>query len=65
MTITRRLLLTLSIALLGMLLVGAYGIRQLQLAQANFNQISLRIIPGLEDLTEAQQALAVMRGATP
>jgi methyl-accepting chemotaxis protein len=61
MTITKRLLLTLSIALFGMLLVGAEGIWQLNQTQSRFDYIETHTVPGLFAMNAAQNALTQMR----
>jgi methyl-accepting chemotaxis protein len=64
MTITKRLFITLSIALLGMLLVGGYGIWQLTQAQSRFNYVQVNTFPSLKDMTDALSEVADMRVAT-
>lgn len=61
MTITKRLLFTLSVALFGMLLVGGYGIWQLDQAQSRFNYVEINTFPSLKDMTDAQHALTTIR----
>jgi len=65
MTITKRLLLTLTLALLAMLAVGSYGIWQLQQAQSRFHQIETNTIPSLKAMAKAQSAAADLRAAMP
>jgi len=61
MTITKRLLLTLSVALAGMLLVGGYGIWQLTQAQSRFSYIERNTFPSLNSMAGAQHALTSSR----
>ncbi|WP_084637625.1 methyl-accepting chemotaxis protein [Paludibacterium yongneupense] len=61
MTITKRLLLTLSVALLALLLVGGYGLRQLSQAQERFNYIEVNTFPSLKTMTRAQAGLTGLR----
>jgi methyl-accepting chemotaxis protein len=61
MTVTKRLFLTLSIALLGMLLVGGYGIGQLHQAQSRFNHVETHTFPSLKDMVDAQHELTTIR----
>jgi methyl-accepting chemotaxis protein len=61
MTITKRLLITLSISLLGMLMVGAYGIWQLNQAQSRFDYIEINTFPNLKAMNDAKDDLTVMR----
>ncbi|WP_169449831.1 methyl-accepting chemotaxis protein [Paludibacterium yongneupense] len=61
MTITKRLFLTLSIALSGMLAVGAYGIWQLKQAESRLNYIQLNTLPSLKTMNDSKQALTDMR----
>jgi len=63
MTITKRLLLTLSISLLSLLVVGGYGLWQLSQAQARFHYVQMNTFPSLRDLDKAQGALTIMRAA--
>jgi len=64
MTITRRLFLTLSIALLALLLIGGYGIRQMNQAQARFNYVEVNTFPSLKVMTEAQYDVGEIRAAS-
>jgi methyl-accepting chemotaxis protein len=61
MTITKRLLFTLFIALGALLLVGAYGIRELQLAQSRFDYVQTNTLPSLKVMADAQRALTSIR----
>jgi methyl-accepting chemotaxis protein len=64
MLITKRLILTLSIALAGMLLVGLGGIWQQKQAQNRFDYVNVNTFRSLEDMSQAQHAVADMRVAT-
>ena len=64
MTITKRLFFTLAIGLIGMLLVGGYGILQLTQAQSRFQYIQVNTFPSLTTMTDAQHALTETRVAT-
>ena len=61
MTITKKLLLTLFIALLSVLAVGSYGVWQLERAEDRFQSVSADLLPGLATLSHARNALAAMR----
>jgi methyl-accepting chemotaxis protein len=61
MTITKRLILTLSTALLALLFVGADGLWQLQRAQQRLELIQNRIIPGMDSLNLLKGYLADSR----
>ncbi|MFL9925905.1 methyl-accepting chemotaxis protein [Herbaspirillum lusitanum] len=61
MTITKRLIFTLSTALLALLFVGVDGLIQLQRAQQRLDTIQNRIIPSIEGLNAAKGFLADTR----
>ncbi len=61
MTITKRLILTLSVALLALLFVGIDGLWQLQRAQQRFDTVQNRIIPSISGLNAAKGFLADTR----
>ncbi|WP_343585074.1 methyl-accepting chemotaxis protein [Herbaspirillum sp.] len=61
MTIIKRLILTLSTALLALLFVGADGLWQLQRAQERLDTIQNRIIPGIESLNALKGYIADSR----
>ncbi|MBB5393479.1 MULTISPECIES: methyl-accepting chemotaxis protein [unclassified Herbaspirillum] len=61
MTITKRLIITLSTALLALLFVGIDGLWQLQRAQQRLDTIQNRIIPGIESLNALKGFLADSR----
>jgi len=61
MTITKRLLLTLSTALIALIFVGATGLWQLQRSQERFNTVQNRIIPSIHGLNAAKGFLADTR----
>ena len=61
MNITKQLILTLSIALLALLLLGVGGAIQLQRAQERFDTVQNRIIPSIQGLNAAKGFLADSR----
>ncbi|KAB8050062.1 HAMP domain-containing protein [Janthinobacterium rivuli] len=61
MNITKQLILTLTIALLALLLLGAGGAIQLQRAQQRFDTVQNRIIPSIQGLNAAKGFLADSR----
>ncbi|MGK5051443.1 methyl-accepting chemotaxis protein [Janthinobacterium sp. RB2P8] len=61
MNITKQLILTLTIALLALLLLGAGGAFQLQRAQERFDTMQNRIIPSIQGLNAAKGFLADSR----
>ncbi|MGK5010540.1 methyl-accepting chemotaxis protein [Janthinobacterium sp. MDB2-8] len=61
MNITKQLILTLTIALLALLLLGAGGAIQLQRAQERFDIVQNRIIPSIQGLNAAKGFLADSR----
>ena len=61
MNITKQLILTLTIALLALLLLGAGGAIQLQRAQERFDTVQNRIIPSIQGLNAAKGFLADSR----
>ncbi|WP_426074921.1 methyl-accepting chemotaxis protein [Janthinobacterium sp. DSP2-3-3] len=61
MNITKQLILTLTIALLALLLLGAGGAFQLQRAQERFDTVQNRIIPSIQGLNAAKGFLADSR----
>ncbi|KAB8044293.1 methyl-accepting chemotaxis protein [Janthinobacterium aquaticum] len=61
MNITKQLVLTLSIALLALLLLGTGGAIQLQRAQERFDTVQSRIIPSIQGLNAAKAALTDSR----
>jgi methyl-accepting chemotaxis protein len=61
MTITKRLILTLSMALAALLFVGAYGLIQLNRSQVRFGVIQDKIIPSVRGLNNAKGWLAETR----
>jgi methyl-accepting chemotaxis protein len=54
MTITKRLILTLSVALLALIFTGAYGLWQLSNAQHRFVSVQSKIIPSIHGLNAAR-----------
>ena len=61
MNITKQLILTLTIALLALLLLGAGGAIQLKRAQERFDTVQNRIIPSIQGLNAAKAALTDSR----
>jgi methyl-accepting chemotaxis protein len=61
MTITKRLLITLSVALLALIFVGADGLLQLSRAQQRFDLVQSRLIPSIAGLNAAKGALSGSR----
>ncbi|HWW71336.1 MAG TPA: methyl-accepting chemotaxis protein [Duganella sp.] len=61
MTITRRLILTLSLALLALIFVGFTGLNQLSRAQARLDLVQTRLVPSIAGLNEAKGYLADSR----
>ena len=61
MTITKRLILTLSLALLALIFVGFTGLNQLSRAQARLDLVQTRLIPSIAGLNEAKGYLADSR----
>lgn len=61
MTITKRLILTLSVALIALLFVGTYGLIQLNRSHARFGAIQDKIIPSVRGLNNAKGWLAETR----
>jgi methyl-accepting chemotaxis protein len=61
MTISKRIILTLCVALCALLLVGGYGITQLNQGQARFKYVTTHTFPSLETLDKAQKALVNVR----
>jgi methyl-accepting chemotaxis protein len=58
MTITRRLLLTLSITLLALLFVGGYGLWTLEQSEQRFQAMQEKILPSIKTLRDARAALS-------
>ena len=61
MTITKRLILTLSLALLALIFVGFTGLNQLSRAQARLDLVQTRLIPSIAGLNEAKGYVADSR----
>jgi methyl-accepting chemotaxis protein len=57
MTISRRLILTLSIALVALTFVGSLGLWRLKQAQQRFEYVQVNIIPGVEELEDTKSAI--------
>jgi methyl-accepting chemotaxis protein len=54
MTISRRLILTLAVALLALIFVGSIGLWRLNQAQHRFEYVQSNIIPGVKELEDAK-----------
>ena len=61
MQITKRLILTLSIALTALLLVGCYGIWQLNQAQQRFDYVATNTFTSIKTMAAANLALSDIR----
>jgi methyl-accepting chemotaxis protein len=61
MTISKKLFVTLFIALLSVLLVGSYGLWQLGQAQDRFQYVVVNTFPSLDAMSTARTSLAAMR----
>jgi CHASE3 domain sensor protein len=61
MTITKRLILTLSLALLALIFVGVTGLTQLSRAQQRLDMVQTRLIPSIAGLNLAKSALVDSR----
>nr|WP_315250510.1 methyl-accepting chemotaxis protein [uncultured Duganella sp.] len=61
MTITKRLILTLSLALAALIFVGVSGLRQLSNAQQRLDMVQTRLIPSLASLNIAKGYMADTR----
>ena len=61
MTITKRLILTLSLALLALIFVGIAGLNQLSRAQQRLDMVQTRLIPSIAGLNEAKGYLVDSR----
>jgi methyl-accepting chemotaxis protein len=61
MTITKRLILTLSLALLALIFVGITGLTQLSRAQQRLDMVQTRLIPSIAGLNLAKGSLADSR----
>jgi CHASE3 domain sensor protein len=58
MTISRRLISTLAVALLALIFVGSIGLWRLNHAQHRFEYVQTNIIPGVEELENAKYDFA-------
>ncbi|MEA3117258.1 MAG: hypothetical protein QOI13_528, partial [Paraburkholderia sp.] len=61
MTITRRLIVTLTTALLALLFVGGIGLWRLNQAQQRFEYVQSSIIPNTKELTDAEGNIGSIR----
>ncbi|WP_374482225.1 methyl-accepting chemotaxis protein [Zoogloea sp.] len=64
MKLTQRLILTLSVALFALILVGGLGIWQLRQASARFDYVQANTFPSLQTLLEARSKLTASRLGT-
>ena len=61
MPISKRLVITLALALAGMLFVGGFGVWELSKSQARLHYISRNILPRLKSMNDARHAVSNMR----
>ncbi|WP_158253738.1 methyl-accepting chemotaxis protein [Chromobacterium alticapitis] len=61
MTITKRLMITIALALIAMIAVGAQGLWQQKQANERFDYLKVNTFPSIHDLDEGKEALADMR----
>ncbi|MDN0083889.1 methyl-accepting chemotaxis protein [Crenobacter sp. SG2305] len=61
MNITKRLLLTLAIALLAMVMISSVGLQYLAQSQTRFDQVETNILPSIRSLNQAKQLFWLMR----
>jgi len=61
MTITKRLIMTLAVALLALVFVGSYGLWQLSRSQQRFDFIQSNVTPSIAELVAANNDLSDMR----
>lgn len=61
MTITKRLVIMLSVALLALIFVGSFGLWRLNQAQQRFDYVQVNIIPSIAELTAAKDDLGNLR----
>lgn len=61
MNISKRLITTLSIAMLALAFVGAYGVTQLFESQQRFEYIQINTLPSIKELAQAKDNLADIR----
>jgi len=61
MTLTKRLTITLSLALLAMAVVGAIGVWSLQQAQQRFDYVHRNVMPGLSTLNDIKDNFSLQR----
>jgi len=61
MTIRKRLILTLGVALLALIVVGAFGLWRLSQAQQRFELVQTNIIPSTKELTDAKDNVSNLR----
>jgi CHASE3 domain sensor protein len=58
MTIRKRLIFTLGVALLALIVVGGFGLWRLSQAQQRFELVQTKIIPGTKELTDAKDIVS-------
>jgi len=61
MTISKRLILTLTIALIALISLGSFGVWQLKQAQQRFENVQTDIMPSIKELTDAQNDVSDLR----
>src|ERR1700738_782992 len=61
MTLSRRLLLTITIALIALLFVGGLGLWRLNQAQQRFEYVQSNIIPSVKELTDSERNIGTIR----
>jgi len=61
MTITKRLILTLAVALIALVFVGSYGLWQLSRSQQRFEFMQTNVTPSIAELVSANNDLSDMR----
>ncbi len=61
MTITKRLMLTIALALIAMIAVGIQGLWQQKKANERFDYLKINTFPSIHDLDEGKEALADIR----
>jgi CHASE3 domain sensor protein len=62
MSLSKRLILTLSVALLALIVVGGIGLWRLNQAQQRFEYVQANILPASENWTTPSTTLAVSAG---
>ncbi|QIN67904.1 hypothetical protein SBC1_79510 (plasmid) [Caballeronia sp. SBC1] len=62
MTIRKRLIFTLGVALFALFVAGSFGLWRLSLAQQRFDYVQVNIIPGVKELNDTRTAPAPCEG---